>query len=29
MPYAKNLEKLAKPNAERVIAACKQVLYRT
>ncbi len=29
MPYAKNLEQLAKPNAERVIAACKRVLYRT
>lgn len=29
MPYAKNLEKLAKPNVERVVAACKRVLYRT
>jgi pyruvate dehydrogenase E1 component beta subunit len=29
MPYAKNLEKLAKPNVERVMAACKRVLYRT
>jgi pyruvate dehydrogenase E1 component beta subunit len=29
MPYAKNLEQLAKPDAERVIAACKRVLYRT
>jgi pyruvate dehydrogenase E1 component beta subunit len=27
MPYAKNLEKLAKPSAERVIAACNAVLY--
>ncbi len=29
MPYAKRLEKLAKPSAERVAAACNQVLYRT
>jgi pyruvate dehydrogenase E1 component beta subunit len=28
MPYAKNLEQLAKPNAERVMEACKRVLYR-
>ncbi|MEX2526318.1 MAG: pyruvate dehydrogenase complex E1 component subunit beta [Gemmatimonadota bacterium] len=28
MPYAKNLEQLAKPNAERVVAACNRVLYR-
>jgi len=28
MPYAKNLELLAKPSAERVIEACKKVLYR-
>ena len=28
MPYAKNLEKLAKPDADRVIRACKRVLYR-
>ncbi len=28
MPYAKNLEKLAKPSAERVVAACNRVLYR-
>jgi pyruvate dehydrogenase E1 component beta subunit len=28
MPYAKNLENLAKPNADRVIEACNQVLYR-
>jgi pyruvate dehydrogenase E1 component beta subunit len=28
MPYAKNLENLAKPNAERVVEACNQVLYR-
>ncbi len=28
MPYAKNLEKLAKPSAERVTEACKRVLYR-
>jgi pyruvate dehydrogenase E1 component beta subunit len=28
MPYAKNLENLAKPNAERVVEVCNQVLYR-
>ncbi|MGD2045742.1 MAG: pyruvate dehydrogenase complex E1 component subunit beta [Gemmatimonadota bacterium] len=28
MPYAKNLEALAKPNADRVVEACNQVLYR-
>lgn len=28
MPYAKNLEQLAKPNAQQVIDACKKVLYR-
>jgi pyruvate dehydrogenase E1 component beta subunit len=28
MPYAKGLEKLAKPSAERVIQACENVLYR-
>lgn len=28
MPYSKNLEKLAKPSAERVAEACQQVLYR-
>jgi pyruvate dehydrogenase E1 component beta subunit len=28
MPYAKNLEQLAKPNAQRVVEACKRVLYR-
>ena len=28
MPYAKNLEKLAKPDADRVVAACNRVLYR-
>jgi pyruvate dehydrogenase E1 component beta subunit len=28
MPYAKNLENLAKPNADRVVAACLKVLYR-
>jgi pyruvate dehydrogenase E1 component beta subunit len=28
MPYAKNLEALAKPSAQRVIDACKKVLYR-
>jgi pyruvate dehydrogenase E1 component beta subunit len=27
MPYAKNLEQMAKPSAERVVEACKQVLY--
>jgi pyruvate dehydrogenase E1 component beta subunit len=28
MPYAKNLEQLAKPSAARVIEACNKVLYR-
>jgi pyruvate dehydrogenase E1 component beta subunit len=28
MPYAKNLEVLAKPSAERVVEACNRVLYR-
>jgi pyruvate dehydrogenase E1 component beta subunit len=28
MPYAKNLEKLAKPDADRVVQACSRVLYR-
>ncbi|MGW8264723.1 MAG: pyruvate dehydrogenase complex E1 component subunit beta [Longimicrobiales bacterium] len=28
MPYAKNLEALAKPSAQRVIDACNKVLYR-
>jgi pyruvate dehydrogenase E1 component beta subunit len=28
MPYAKNLEQAAKPNADRVVEACKKVLYR-
>ncbi|HEX7051411.1 MAG TPA: pyruvate dehydrogenase complex E1 component subunit beta [Longimicrobiales bacterium] len=28
MPYAKGLEKLAKPSAERVVEACNAVLYR-
>ncbi len=28
MPYAKNLEQLAKPNAAQVIEACMKVLYR-
>jgi pyruvate dehydrogenase E1 component beta subunit len=28
MPYAKNLEQLAKPDAQRVVEACKRVLYR-
>lgn len=28
MPYAKNLEQLAKPNAQRVVEACERVLYR-
>jgi pyruvate dehydrogenase E1 component beta subunit len=27
MPYAKNLEMLAKPGADRVVEACKKVLY--
>ena len=29
MPYAKNLEQLAKPNVQQVVDACKRVLYRT
>ena len=29
MPYNKNLEKIAKPTADRVIAACNKVLYRS
>ena len=28
MPYAKNLEQLAKPNVQRVVDACRRVLYR-
>jgi pyruvate dehydrogenase E1 component beta subunit len=28
MPYAKNLEVLAKPSADRVVEACNKVLYR-
>jgi pyruvate dehydrogenase E1 component beta subunit len=28
MPYAKQLEKMAKPSMERIIAACEAVLYR-
>jgi pyruvate dehydrogenase E1 component beta subunit len=28
MPYAKNLEQMAKPNAEMVVKACEKVLYR-
>lgn len=28
MPYAKGLEKMAKPSAQRVIEACRRVLYR-
>ena len=28
MPYAKNLEVMAKPSADRVVAACNKVLYR-
>jgi pyruvate dehydrogenase E1 component beta subunit len=28
MPYAKNLEQLAKPNADMVVEACNRVLYR-
>ena len=28
MPYAKNLEQLAKPNVQRVYEACQRVLYR-
>lgn len=29
MPYARRLEKLAKPSKERVVEACNRVLYRT
>ncbi len=29
MPYAKNLEQLAKPDVDRVVAACNRVLYRS
>lgn len=29
MPYAKRLEKLAKPSKDMVVAACNRVLYRT
>jgi len=28
MPYAKNLEQLAKPSADRVVDACNRVMYR-
>ncbi len=28
MPYAKNLEQMAKPSADRVVDACRKVLYR-
>jgi len=28
MPYAKNLEQLAKPNVQQVVDACRRVLYR-
>jgi pyruvate dehydrogenase E1 component beta subunit len=28
MPYSKSLEKIAKPSADRVVAACNRVLYR-
>ena len=28
MPYAKNLEQIAKPSAKRVVEACNKVLYR-
>ena len=28
MPYAKQIERMAKPSADRVVAACEQVLYR-
>jgi pyruvate dehydrogenase E1 component beta subunit len=28
MPYAKNLEQMAKPSADRVVKACEKVLYR-
>jgi pyruvate dehydrogenase E1 component beta subunit len=29
MPYAKGLERAAKPSVDRVIRACEKVLYRT
>jgi pyruvate dehydrogenase E1 component beta subunit len=29
MPYAKNLEQLAKPSVDRVVQACNRVLYRS
>jgi pyruvate dehydrogenase E1 component subunit beta len=29
MPYAKNLEQMAKPSPERVVEACNRVLYRS
>jgi len=29
MPYAKNLEQMAKPQAKRVVEACNRVLYRS
>lgn len=29
MPYAKNLEQIAKPSVDRVLAACNRVLYRS
>ena len=28
MPYAKQLEKIAKPGVDRIVAACNQVMYR-
>jgi pyruvate dehydrogenase E1 component beta subunit len=28
MPYAKQIERMAKPSADRVVAACERVLYR-
>jgi pyruvate dehydrogenase E1 component beta subunit len=28
MPYAKNLEQMAKPSADLVVKACSRVLYR-
>ena len=29
MPYAKNLEQMAKPSLDRVVKACEKVMYRT
>jgi pyruvate dehydrogenase E1 component beta subunit len=29
MPYAKNLEQIAKPTLDRLVKACNRVLYRS